>query len=462
MMNTDTMAPIHHRRPRPPRLLAFVAATAIILAGSYALSALRAGAPAAVTPVRSPAAAPGEQGAALIGSEGGPSVSFAGIDHSIDAWTKNLAANPKDYLSATNIAILYHGRGRLSYDLGDQERALTAARTALAIEPTYAPARAVEATIQFTLHDFRGAFATADALVKEDPSQLGALATRFDAAIELGRIDDARADLKALAGAGGPALEIRQARLESVTGDTGAALASARRARSAAAEDDAEDLGFFDYAVGEYARLDGDALAALAAYRQALDVRDTDVAALVGLARIDAFDGRVDDAIRGLRRAITIAPQPEALALLGDLEASVGDPAAGKAFDTVRFIEKLGDIQSTTYDRQLLRFELDHGGASDAVLGRARASVADRPDWTGYDVLAWALYRTGRLDEAGAAIASARELGADDARLRYHDGAIKLAAGDHAAGTALLRSALDLGPALDPIERREAERLLAG
>ncbi len=253
---------------------------------------------------------------------------------------------------------------------------------------------------------------------------------------------------------------IRAARLRSVTGDPAGALKSATRARTAAIADDAEDVGFYDYAIGEYARLAGDATAARTAYRAALDQRSTDLAALVGLAKIDAFAGDSTSAIAGLLRATAIAPQPEALALLGDLQQSVGDAAATKTFETVRFIEQLGDIQSTTFDRQLLRFELDHGGASDALLARAQSSLAARPDWTGHDTVAWALYRLGRFDDAAAEIAAARALGADDARLRFHDGAIAVARGDRSGGTTLLRSALDLGPAIDPIERAEATTLL--
>jgi tetratricopeptide (TPR) repeat protein len=74
---------------------------------------------------------------------GAPVVSLAQIDHSIDAWSRNLDANPKDFLAATNLATLYQGRGRLSYDLTDHERALAAARSALAIEPSHAPARVI-------------------------------------------------------------------------------------------------------------------------------------------------------------------------------------------------------------------------------------------------------------------------------------------------------------------------------
>jgi tetratricopeptide (TPR) repeat protein len=461
-MTTPSISSDRRLLIRPPRPLAIAAASILIVVATYAWGALPYAPPREARPVTPPnpiatagGQTPIDTGATAIGS-------LRQIDHSIEAWSKNLAANPKDFLAATNLSLLYHGRGRLTYDLADHERALTAARTALTIAPTYGPARASEATILFTLHDFEGAYAVADALVRDDTSQTGALATRFDAELELGRLDDARSDLRRLGPIGGPGVLIRQARLDSATGDPAGALDAARRARTAAIDDDEQDIGFYAYAVGEYGRLAGDAATARAGFVEAIEARSDDVAALVGLARIDAFEGKVDVAIDDLRRATAIAPQPEALALLGDLETGANDPGATKTYETVRFIERLGDIQSKTFDRQLLRFELDHAGASDDVLDRAKASLDERPDWTGHDAVAWALYRLGRFDEAAAQMAAARALGADDARLRFHDGAIELSRGNGAEGRASLESALDLGPALDPIERAEATRLLGG
>src|SRR4051812_10028361 len=299
---------------------------------------------APVTPVagdvggtaREPAMVPAPGGGALPAAG-----SIAQIDHSIAAWTKNLAANPHDFVSATNLAVLYHGRGRLSADLGDQQKALDAARTAITIIPDDAGPKALEATIDYTLHDFTGAFAITDAIVRADATQIGALATRLDAEIELGRIADARKDLATLSAAtSGPAIEVRAARLAYVTGDAARALSLSRSALSAASADDETDLGFYDYAVGEYARFTGDVAAARRAYTDALAVRDTDIASLVGLARIDAFEGRSAAAIAGLEKAAAIAPQPETLALLGDLQTASGDTAgAATAFKTVRFVE---------------------------------------------------------------------------------------------------------------------------
>jgi tetratricopeptide (TPR) repeat protein len=454
------MTSITHAGPRRgPRAAGLVLAALAIVGGTYVASGFRAASP----PMPAPrVAAPGSATTPLDAGNA-PTISLAQIDHSIDAWSKNLATNDHDYLAATNLAVLYQGRGRLSYDLADYQRSLDAARRALAIEPGLIDARLAEASTLVSLHDFDGARSTADTILADDPSQPGALAVRFDAEIELGRIDDARRDLAALGSVAGPAVLIRQARLASVTGDADGALRLAVGARNAAVDDEVQDLGIYQYAIGEYARLAGDAATARAGYEAALAIRPGDLGALVGLARIDAYAGSTRDAIDRLRTATAIAPQPEALALLGDLlqGADAGDPEAAKAFDTIRFIERLGDVQATTFDRQLLRFDVDHGGATDALLARVRTSVEARPDASGHDLLAWTLYRLGRYPEASQSISAARSVGADDARLRFHDGAIQLALGDAKRGRQLLGSASDLGPALDPADRAEVARLLA-
>ena len=126
-------------------------------------------------------------------------VRSSSIDHSIAAWSKNLAANPHDFLAATNLATLYQGRGRLSYDLerpraSPRRRHGPPSRSSRATRPLGRSRR----RSSFTLHDFEAAFAAADALVARGLRPAGALATRFDAELELGRIDDARADLERL------------------------------------------------------------------------------------------------------------------------------------------------------------------------------------------------------------------------------------------------------------------------
>lgn len=464
-MTTTTAPRTTSRLPiRRPRVAGILVAAIAIVGVSYGLNASR---PAATAPKPPEGAGAAAASPAAIGIPGSavaqPAIgSLDQIDHSIAAWAKNLAANPRDYISATNLATLYHGRGRLTADLADQQRALEATRTALRIVPSDPNARILEASIQFTIHDFEGAFATASALYAADSTQLGALATKADAELELGRLDAARTDYRVLsATTGGAGVDVRLARLAYVTGDPAAAVA---RSRSALAEatTSGEDAGFYDYAVAEYARLTGDVPSARAGYEAALKVRSTDLASLVGLARIDAFDGRIDEAIAGLQHAAAIAPQPDTLALLGDLLAARGDAAAARAqFATVRLTGRLSALAGSVYDRQLDTFELDHGGASPATLADARASLAARPDYAGHDLVAWALHRLGRDDEATAESEAARANGIVDARVLFHAGAIAIGRGEVDAGRSLLREAIALGPALDPRDRAEASALLS-
>jgi tetratricopeptide (TPR) repeat protein len=386
------------------------------------------------------------------------------LDDRLAFWTDRVAAQPNDFLSLTQLAQAHVESARLTADLAGYQRAAELIDAALAVVPAYPPTIRARGAVRYAMHDFRGALADGLTVLTVSPDDVAAIALTGDAALELGDLTTAEDVYDRLeATSPGPWLDVRLARLASARGDHAGALALARKASGGAASADSAEAGFYAYAVGEYARLAGDAEAARVGYEEALRARPTDLGALVGLARVDAFEGRTNEAIAGLRRASTIVPQPETLALLGDVLGMRGDRAeANDQFDTVRLIGQLGDLQGSVYDRVIMRFELDHGGATTKVLDAARASLAARPDWTGHDTLAWALYRLGRFEEAAAEIAAARGLGADDARLRFHEGAILVARGAVAEGERLLSAALDLGPALDPAERAEAQGLLAG
>ncbi|MBI3746526.1 MAG: hypothetical protein HY264_08425 [Chloroflexi bacterium] len=467
------------RLPTRPRPLGILAAAVLVAAASFVASWSGLGTHRTSTtsgtgaslPGRAPVgggsnpAAPADLGIPGTGAASLAIGSLGELDHNITLWTANLQANPQDFLSATNLASLYHARARLTADLADHQRALEAARTAIAIAPTEGQARRLEAAILYSLHDFHGAFASADALYRSNPTELGALATRADASIELGNLAAARADLAALqAAAPGPATAIRVARLAFVTGDIAGAVRLAKQARDAAVADGG-DPGFYEYALAEYERNAGDAAAAEAGYRAALAVRAGDLGALLGLARIEAFDGRIAEAVTTLQQATAIAPTPEAEGLLGDLRsarAQAGDgAAAAAAFGTVRLTRTLSAVSGTVYDRILVKFDLDHGSASTAAVDDARAGLADRTDGGAHDLLAWALHRTGRDGEAWTEIQAALATGAADARTQFHAGAIAAGLGDAATATRLLDAALAMGPALDPPERTEAAGVLA-
>jgi len=386
------------------------------------------------------------------------------LDDGIALWSRKAKRDPNDYISATNLAALDLQRAKIHGDAEDYARAQAAVARAIDADPTYQHARLLDGSIRFAIHDFSGALSVSRQILADDATSLDARALGADAQLELGDLTGAAATYRALAAkVSGPPIDLRLARLAQVTGNPARAVELARKARDAAASASAPDLGIYDVALAEIARQAGDAPTAREAFTSALALRPGDLGGLVGLAKIEAAAGETSAAIGHLHRAADIAPQPETLALLGDLDVATGDAKAGAAaYRTVRAIRRIAGTAASAYDRILLRFELDHGGATEAVLSETRASLAARPDAGGHDLAAWALHRLGRDDEAAVEIEAAQASGIVDARILFHAGAIALARGDRANGTLMLDRALALGPAIDPIERAEDERLRTG
>ena len=444
--------------------MGLVLAALLIVGGTYGASWLtRAGSGAATQPGR-PADAGVPSTAATLADEASRPLDVAAIDTQIKVWGAKSAADAADDISASNLSVLYLGRGRLTGDAADYERALAAADRAVAAYPTSTGTRAIKATVLLATHDFHAALELAERILAEEPKNVDALAVTGDARLELGRLDEAAAIYAHIATvAPGPALDVRMARLAWLTGDPAKAVLLAGKARDVAMSDAGSDPSFYEAQLGEFARITGRADQARASFEAALAIRPTDQLALLGLARLDAFDGRDAPAIARLRTAAAIAPRPETLALLTDLLVRTGDAKAGAdTAATVRAIEALGGTSASLFDRQILGFELDHGGVTRPVLDRAMTAATVRPDAAGLDVVAWAAYRLGDLATAADFSARARESGSVDARILYHAGAIAIAGGDMTGGRTLVQRALDLGPALDPLDRDEATELLAG
>jgi len=451
---------IRPRAARHPILI--VAAAVAVVAGSYAWTALSGRVVSSSTiPIDAAlegAADGATDPAALPAANGRMS-----INDQIGFWSARVERTPSDFPSLVELALAEAAKARLTADLDLYVRARSQLQQALAIDPRYGTALRAMALIQFTLHDFAGAIISAQAALERKPSDDGARAILGDAQLELGGIADATATYAAISPAAvGSALDARYARLDVLTGRGVDAVDLARRAYDAAVADQDEYLAFYAYQLGETARQIGDAELARSGFAAALALQPNELGSLVGLARVDAATGRIDAALSGLRHAATIAPQPDTLALLGDLLALRGDVGGAKTqYDTVRAIASLSSVAGSVYDRQLVLFELDHGGASDALLAHARSALVARPDSTGHDVVAWALYRLGQFDGALGESRLALASGTRDARILAHAGAIELANGDAAVGRRDLQAALDLGPALDPLTTAEARSLLA-
>jgi hypothetical protein len=94
------------------------------------------------------------------------------------------------------------------------------------------------------------------------------------------------------------------------------------------------------------------------------------------------------------------------------------------------------------------------------VLRDARREIVRRRDVYGYDLLAWAQYKSGHIADARRSIAAALLQGTEDAMLFYHAGMIALAAGDSVDARRRLEQSLLLNPGFSATQSRIARRTL--
>lgn len=451
-------------RPRRLRPLAILGASLALVAASQVANLLvpRSPAVAPIAPagqvVRGPAAFPGAPIAEAPGS-------LETIDHSIAAWTANLAANDQDFVSAGNLATLYEARARLSGDVSDYTRATTAADRSLAIEPRQVDVQALHARLQLATHDFGKALAEARAIDRNLPNQPAVLAIIADASLELGDIDGAeRLYDQVQAAAPGPAITARLARVAFLRGNPASAASLSESAYHAARADGTTGpaLSWYAYLVGTMHLGAGAPDEAATWFRTALDAWPTSFLALAGSARAAAALGDTDTAIARYRAAIAVAPQPDTLTALGDLLALRGDTKGAEAqYATVLAIAQLQGSGGLVFNRQLVLFDVDHDRDVVTALTLAERELQQRKDAYGYDAYAWALLANGRAAAADVAMATAMALGTRDALLLYHAGEIKLALGQTVAARTLLSEALAISGALDPLAASRAAASLA-
>jgi tetratricopeptide (TPR) repeat protein len=172
----------------------------------------------------------------------------------------------------------------------------------------------------------------------------------------------------------------------------------------------------------------------------------TDYRALGGLARLASARGNYAAAVDDGSRAIAIQLDPATLGTMSDAYAALGDTAQARSFADAMAAAALS--QPGAIHRAWGLFLLDHDRDVARVLREARADVARRRDVYGYDLLAWAAFKAGRIAEAERAMSTALSQNTEDAMLLYHASRIATATGDSVRARALLTSALAMNPKL--------------
>lgn len=373
----------------------------------------------------------------------------------------------EDTISAADraeLAARYLQRSRETGDFTDVLRADSLARKSIALRSSRNVA-AVVTLIASLLeqHRFTEARALAQNLVKDEPSEARYRSMLGEINLEVGDYDGARAMFSSLGPDVVATLNVAPsfARWLEIKGD----VQGSRRVlyRMLARADSArhlprETVAWFHLRVADAEMRHGRLRGAERALRAGRALVPRDHRLLAADARLAALKEEWRRAIALGDSAITIALEPGTVGLIGDAYASLGDSAKAEEYN--RTMEVAVVQQPGAYHRAWSLFLLDHDRRIPEVLAKVEEELKTRKDIYGFDLLAWALYKQGRLPESRAAMAKALSQGTQDALLFYHAGMIERASGRPASAGRFLERALEVNPAFEPRHRERARATL--
>lgn len=377
----------------------------------------------------------------------------------ISFFADRVEKTPEDALSATILGELHLRRGRETGDVGEYRRAALSAEQALHRLPEHAPAHLALAKARFGLHLFDDAAASAQVAARLDPS-LGAEVVIADVAVVKGHVKVAEQMYRDLDSRfDSPSLDARLAHLAELKGDYEIAISMMTEAASRAADlgYTGEQAAWFELRLGDLHFDTGRYREAESHYRNALAVFERYPAAVAGVARSLAAQGRFEAAIRSYEHALAMQPTPTVLLSAARLYEHLGmnDPAQ-RHRSTLDLIAELSD---GGLDVAHIHHLVDVGRPDEALWVAEQLAVV-RSDTATLDALAWAQFHTGNTSEARESISKALATGTRRPQVLYHAGVI-YADVDTARSISLLQRSLRISPSFDPIDSADAGALLA-
>lgn len=383
-------------------------------------------------------------------------------DDQIRVWSTALRADPGSAIALAQLAALNVQKARET----GQERlypvAEEMARRSLQLR-THRNAKTyvVLASTLLAQHRFADARDAAAAALALEPEVAQYRALLAEIHMELGDYGAARREFAGL-GAYRTHLSIgpRLARWAEVTGQARTARDVLERLVLAAEQRrdlPREQLAWFHLRLGDHDRRHGRPRRARASLARALDVNPGDYRAHKTLAELELAEGDVRAGLGHARAAVLVSRTPETLLTLATALRESENPGA-EAIE--REVAALIDDGGGSFERAWHAYRLEWNISVGDVARILESEIGERADVQGYDLLAWAYYKSGRLAEARTAIAIALRTGTSDATVWFHAGIIAHASGEAAAARTFLQTALDLNPAFHQRDAKLARSLL--
>lgn len=389
-----------------------------------------------------------------------PAAAVDPLTASIAAAQLRLGAVPGDFTTWAQLGSAYVEQARVTADPSYYDKADGALRQSLALRPE---GNDVALTGQGALanarHDFTAARDAAEQALAINPWSATAWGVLTDARTQLGDHTGATEALQEMLSLKPGLASFTRASYDAeLHGDTAAARDALEQALTVAADPATE--AWCRGHLGDLAFGAGDLTEAGAQFNAGLTVLPEDPTLLLGLARVDAAEGRVDAALAGYQAVVDARPLPEHLVEHGEYLESLGrDEQAEQQYALVDTVRQLFAAAGVSDDLSTALFAADHDDPGTAVTA-AQAEHSRRQNVDSQDALAWALHSAGRDAEALPLAQAATSLGGATAAQLYHRGAIEAALGSTDQARATLAAALDRNPYFSPLLAPRAVALL--
>lgn len=396
-----------------------------------------------------------------------------------------VASTPEEARGYHLLTAAYLQRARESGDFQLNQKAEWALQQAAGRDAQSIQTLKLQAVLHLTFHRFAQALEVAQQVVARDPQDWEAYGALVDALVELGKYPEAilaaqqMVDLRP-----NTASYSRISYLRALHGDRPGAIEAMQLAVTSASPADPEGLAWCLVHLAIEQLYAGDRAGAQRSLDRALYVFPAYYPALATKGQVLAAAGDFTGAIALYEQAVKKVPLPDTTIALADLYARVNRRSdAERLYQQVEVMEQLNaspaqavaspeqslnlseiaagvGAKDQTWSRTLAQFWADQDRRLDEALAIAQHERSLRADIYTSDVLAWCLFKVGRLKEAKAEMRVALRLGTEDPRMLFHSGMIDAKLGNRAAAQEQLSRALEIHPAFDVLQAEIARATL--